>query len=241
MVDSESSDIDIDLLMLEIREEISTRMARATATHQVTFSDPSSRSINTRRVSTNGWTLPRLAETSGMLPNKQAYALTEFLVFHDEDFIRNVYRGILGREPDPEGGSSFLAKLRNGNLERVEILGRIRFSPEGRAGGVPVRGLFVAFSLCALRRVPVVGHALALVQHLLELPRMTRERERLEGALFRQQAEMRRGINAIVAAIEPTLQRIRAIETGKADRATLDAIVADLHATLAALQRDNAD
>ncbi len=58
----------------------------------------------------------------------------------DEQFVRNAYRRLLGREPDPEGFGACLEQLRAGST-RARILGGIARSPEsvaraGAAGGL---------------------------------------------------------------------------------------------------------
>jgi O-antigen chain-terminating methyltransferase len=213
---SENQDIDVDALMRQIRIDIAGRTARAPM---------SSRGSGTNRpesiAASDGqrMTLPRLAESAPAIPRKRAYALGEFLVYHDEDFVRNAYRGLLGREPDAEGARRFLDMLRTGNFAKVEILGRIRFSPEGRAAGVRVTGLPVAFAIRTLRRIPILGHALGFVQYTVRLPNIGRNYERLEAIVFLHQLEMRRGVNAIEAEVEVALQRLQDLNA-----ASLDAI-----------------
>jgi len=210
MAQLEHPDIDVNALMRQIRTEIASR-ATPTRRH-----DHGSSEAYRPGVVDDGAFMPervalsRLPESAGVIARKPAYALSDFLDYHDEDLVCNAYRGLLGREPDAEGASRFLAKLRSGTLAKVEILGRIRFSPEGRAGAVPVSGLLVPFGLRTLRRVPVIGHVLGIFQYVLRLPGIVRNHERLETVVFQHRLETRREVNAIEGEIEAALQRIQA-------------------------------
>ena len=146
--------------------------------------------------------LPRLPESAGMIVRKSEYALADFLRYHDEDFIRNAYRGVLRREADATGLDAFLHQLRVGERSKTEILGRMRYSREGRATGVRIRGLPVAFALRTARRVPVVGRALGVAQYLLRLPDLVRNHERLEAVMFHQRTQTARALNELAAALD---------------------------------------
>jgi SAM-dependent methyltransferase len=224
MSQSEDQDLDVDALMRQIRIEITGRMAQVPGREPTGTNGPETikRGVfNGQRVA-----LPRLMESAPAIPRRRAYTLRDFLNYHDEDFVRNAYRGVLGREPDAEGARRFLAKLRTGDFAKVEILGRIRFSPEGRAAGVRVSGVVVPFTLRTLRRVPVLGHALGIVQYILRLPNMVRNHERLEAVVFLHQLEMRRSVNAITAEVEAALQRSQVLAHGS--RAALEGKIAAL-------------
>jgi len=232
----ENQDLDVDALMRQIRTEIAGRASRAPASGQGTSG--TNRPGTGARGAFDGErvTLSRLAETAAAIPRKVEYAVNEFLNYHDEDFVRNAYRGMLGREPDAEGARRFLVMLRTGDFAKVEILGRIRFSPEGRAAAVRVTGLLVPFALRTLRRIPVLGHGLGIIQYILRLPNIVRNHERLEAVVFLHQLEMRRGVNAIDAEIEAALQRSQDLIVGSSD-AIEGKITAHESATHASLNR----
>ena len=152
--------------------------------------------------------LPRLAESEPGIESRDRYRLDDFLRYHDEDFVRNVYRGLLRREPDLAGLADFLGALRSGRLSKTEIAGRIRYSPEGRAAGVRVDGLKVPFALRSLRKVPALGQVLGIVQHLFRLPGIVRNHERLEAVLFQRDLELRRQFNASQDILERQLGQL---------------------------------
>src|SRR5262245_35415237 len=70
--------------------------------------------------------LRRFEAIATPLELKDHYRVSEFLRYHDEEFLRNAYRGVLRREPDGAGLTSFLEPLRNDRLSKIEVLGRIR-------------------------------------------------------------------------------------------------------------------
>ena len=199
----EDAELDVDALMREIRAELAERpdmpSGRYGASTQpgVHFQSPASAAAPIR--------LSRLGVSAGTLSRQSQYELKAFLAFQDEDFVRNAYVLLLGREPDTEGASRYLTKLRNGDLAKVEVLGRIRFSPEGRAAGVKVRGLVVPFGLRTLRRVPVLGYAVGIAHYVLRLPTVVRNLERLEAVVFLHRLEHRREVNKIETEIESAL------------------------------------
>jgi O-antigen chain-terminating methyltransferase len=65
----------------------------------------------------------------------------DLLKYDDEEFIKIAYRTILKREPDPGGYNNYLSLLRQGSLSKTQILGKLRYSPEGRQIGVKIKGL----------------------------------------------------------------------------------------------------
>ena len=153
--------------------------------------------------------LPRLPETCGDLPVKDSYHLSDFLEFHEVEFLRNAYRALLHREPDAQGSGAFLEQLRTGHRTRIEVLGRLRYSSEGRVARVPVHGLLAPFAMHTARRMPIIGRLLGVGQYLLKLPDIVGNHERLEGFVIRGQLASNRRINAIASQIEDGIERIR--------------------------------
>jgi hypothetical protein len=102
---------------------------------------------------------------------RMKYDWSEFLDFHDEYFIRNAYVSIFGREPDVSGMQSGLQALRAEKRSRVELLGRLRFSQEGRVHGVVIKGLWIRYQLARLQRLPFLGPLIGVVVKLDSLSR----------------------------------------------------------------------
>jgi SAM-dependent methyltransferase len=206
---SADNPLDIDRLMREIRADVAARLPAHGDGDNLAPGTDVGGGAHTNTTSR----LSGIGTLAAPLPRKDAYHLDEFLAYHDEDFIRNAYRALLGREPDPEGGSRYLAKIRSGELWRIEVLGRIRYSPEGRTADIPFHGLMFSFGMRTARRVPVVGRLLGILQYAWRLPDLARNHEILEGALFANREEMRRGVNAVVSEIEQALIQVRSSQS----------------------------
>lgn len=115
------------------------------------------------------------------------YHVNDLLRFHDRDFIQNAYRAILKRYPDALGFKQFLGTLRDGRLNKIDILARLRFSPEGRAKKVHVKGLLLPSIVRRSYSLPVLGYVVRWIIGLARLPHMIRYQQQLEGYLLAQQ------------------------------------------------------
>lgn len=98
------------------------------------------------------------------------YELKELLAYEDEDFINNVYRLLLNREPDLDGLTANLNQLRSGKVSKVEIIARLIFSPEGEYQKLKVRGLIPHLLINASYKIPVVGHFFKITSIVYRLP-----------------------------------------------------------------------
>jgi GT2 family glycosyltransferase len=81
-------------------------------------------------------------------------SVRELMRYDDLEFVVNAYHHILAREPDRMGLAHYLLELRSGLSDRIEVIGNLRFSPEGRAKGVKVDGLLWPYSWKLVRRSP---------------------------------------------------------------------------------------
>lgn len=115
------------------------------------------------------------------------YQLNELLQYHDHEFIWNAYRALLKREPDEEGYQGYLARLRSGRRNKIDILASLRFSPEGKRANVAVEGLKARAWFRRLYLLPVVGYLAELTVSLLRLPVLLRHQRQLETYFSGQQ------------------------------------------------------
>jgi hypothetical protein len=67
-------------------------------------------------------------------------SLAELCSYWDKAFIERAYWTLLGRAPDPDGGTHYLNRLRNG-VSKLTILLRLRESKEGRERDPKIAGL----------------------------------------------------------------------------------------------------
>ncbi|MGE5516367.1 MAG: DUF4214 domain-containing protein [Bacteroidota bacterium] len=113
---------------------------------------------------------------------RTTYEIGHFVQYDGRAFVENVYRLVLGREPDPAGMMGYLQRLESGDHKTL-ILGDIRYSPEGRACNVQIRNLRSRYAFHALSRSRFLGKLVYILFHLVRLPQLTR-------ALRAQQARL---------------------------------------------------
>jgi hypothetical protein len=143
-----------------------------------------------------------------LLSRKDRYALEDFMRFHEGDFVRNAYRGILGREPDPQGYHHYLTQLREGKMTKAEILGRLRYSPEGKAKSVKITRLIGAFLLESAFRVPVIGYLLQRLAAIFQCPSLLRKFQTFETDTEAQFKLMRQFLNQEISAIQEKINEL---------------------------------
>lgn len=192
---------DLDAILEGIREEArridESTLARAEAEPQWL---PLETTVSAARNKTVG--LPRLAVAAADLEERSRYSIADFTAFEGPQFIRCAYRGILGREPDLTGREHFETAIGSGRLSKVEVLGRIRYSPEGRARGVRVSGLLAAYLLRQFFRIPLVGPVVECLYCILRLPRLFREVEAMRRGHAEREARLVEQINDILSRLE---------------------------------------
>ena len=71
---------------------------------------------------------------------KKVFEYGDFSKYHDTEFIRNCYRGLLKREPDSVGFNHYLQLLRSGEKSKSEIISILHYSKEGRTKNVKLSG-----------------------------------------------------------------------------------------------------
>jgi len=109
-----------------------------------------------------------------------------FLQFYGQDFINTAYASILHRKPDSQGGKIYLEKLQNGELTKVDIIGRLRYSSEGRRKKVLVKGLLLPFMLQTFFKIPVLGWGLRVITGVLNLPIILKNIQKIENEAIAQ-------------------------------------------------------
>lgn len=173
--------------------------------------------------------------TAPELPEKDVYPLWDLLQPDDEDFIHQAYRVLLRRSPDEAGLATFLPALREGRLDKLAILGQLRFSSEGMRHGVPVKGLRAAQLLARLKAHRGIGPVVSWIHALVRLGRHAQQaphaftRQSVEihrlGHLFNQSVQRSGGR---LSAVEDAVRQVRDdFERRLADADTYRAVVAE--------------
>ena len=150
--------------------------------------------------------LPRYVKEP-QLTIKSSYSVKDFLAFVDhETFVKNVYRGVLRREADPSGLKHYSNLLQARKSNKVEVLGRIRFSAPGRKARVKVRGLTPLFLANLSYRIPVIGYLIRLSFAILRLPLIITAVRNLEMTAFANHQSACQQQDNLAVAIERHLE-----------------------------------
>lgn len=132
--------------------------------------------------------------TQPRMQAKREYVLGELIEFDDEDFVTNAYLAILRRPPDPAGFAAALHALREGK-SKVELLGKLRWSPEGLDRGVHVDGLLLPYALQRWEQKRFVGMPIAWMHGVLKLGIWGRRQRVAEARQARETHELGRLLN----------------------------------------------
>ncbi|WP_395620835.1 hypothetical protein [Dokdonella sp.] len=121
--------------------------------------------------------------------------------FHGAAFVRNAYLALLGREADETAVKTQMALLGRG-ISKIEIMGNLRWSAEGRFKAVSVPGLWPRYLLQKATHVPILGYVLQLAMGLAGLPAIVRH-QRAADALHVTRAD---AIEQATHALDARLQ-----------------------------------
>jgi 2-polyprenyl-3-methyl-5-hydroxy-6-metoxy-1,4-benzoquinol methylase len=236
-------EIAVDELMQRIREEVAQRKSQPLVSKGSQMRATETAELN--RQQSIDISLARTPELDPPLPQKTHYTLNDFLNLHDEHFLRSAYRAILRREPDTHGYEHFLRQLRNGERSKAEIIGRLRFSPEGKAHAVKIEGLLLPLAFQTTYHLPVIGYLLRLANYIIRLPTVVKNREQYENHMIFLQREQLRAENQRVAHLESILAQLQqrtTSQTARLESAKADATqVEDLLARTTHLERTAID
>lgn len=197
MKDPQKPDITADDLLQRIRDEVRQRQETPDASAQG-FSSSEAVLPGVRLQ------LPRLKPIDPSLSRDQALHLKDLLCCHDRQFLSLAYDAVLHRRPDESGSRYFLEGLRSGRYTRTEIIGRLRYSPEGRIQQARIKGLMPALALTLAGKIPVLGYAVRWVVSLVRLPDLTGKIDRVTARTARQHQAVIREMNLWASRLEAT-------------------------------------
>ena len=125
------------------------------------------------------------------------YHINDLLRYHDRAFVHAVYRAVLKRAPDETELTRELTRLRSGNVNKIDLLATVRFTPEGRAKGVQIEGLVVPALIRRLGEVPLLGYVVRLSIAFVRLPNLIRDQREFGSYVLSQHELMADFINQI--------------------------------------------
>ena len=196
MIETSIPEINVDELMEKIRAEVRRRKEREETVHGPAHqADRASQPAPSPRI--DPFNIGTIPEPEPFELKEGGYHINDFLKYHDLHFVMNAYRGILRRRPDSEGLQHFLKNLRLGKMTKAEVLGRLRYAPEGRTAEVKISGLFWNFVVQSSFRIPVLGYFSRLTIGLVNLPVIIRNLNTLEANTFAQLQAQHNHINTL--------------------------------------------
>lgn len=146
---------------------------------------------------------PQLKQSTVFQPNTDdQYHLNDLLKFHDTDFLNAAYRAVLKREPDSFGYNYYLEQLRQGYIDRVDVLAILRFSSEGKARNVRIKGLALPTFMRRLGHLPVIGYPIRLGIDLLRLPVLSHRTRQHEARLLAQNQAVAEHANELASHVD---------------------------------------
>ena len=157
-VSSQPSDDYLERVKAEIRAEADAARIRAPLP---------------RRETPSRTTSERPSRQDGIDRARLDYAIAELTGPNYTAFVDNAFRALLKRAPD-EPGLDAQVRLLGGGASKAEVLGNLRYSPEGRRIGTRVGGLVPRYALAKLTRVPVIGYFVEWGITLAGLPMLLR-------------------------------------------------------------------
>lgn len=101
---------------------------------------------------------------------KDTYEYSDFTKYHDIEFMTNLYKAILKREPDQQGMTHYLNLLRSGKKSKSEIISIVRYSQEGKRIRVNILGINKRYIYTALSSIPIFGYLFRLLVTFFRLP-----------------------------------------------------------------------
>lgn len=115
--------------------------------------------LNELRTSPEGLLMGTSEDTAGspfQTSDMPATTFAELVIRSDKSFVRCAYLTLLNREPDNDGFSFYLKRLRNGD-SKIHILADIRSSEEAKLCGAVVAGLDSSVAQWRRSSMPIIG------------------------------------------------------------------------------------
>jgi hypothetical protein len=169
--------------------------------------------------------MPHSAQTINLNGPAIASTLDELLARHDQAFIHCAYQTLLGRDPDEEGLSYYLARLRTG-VPKIQILGQLRRSDEGRDYAANLPGLDAAIRRYRWAQKLIIGWLVRLFTRVEGNNATERKLRGLESQLFllsqetmRRFDQMENAITGLHQLLADQIEQIKAVVAAEGNTA----------------------
>ena len=144
-------------------------------------------------------------------PARTAVSIDELARFQFVEFIEHAYSVLLGRSPDSAGLTGQIRLLESGR-SKIEILGNLRFSGEGRAVGVRVPWLLPRYLLAKAMRIPLIGYAIEWLVCLGGLPRLLRHQRAADAYHAARDHVMREDLAVLGVQMQPLREEVARLD-----------------------------
>jgi hypothetical protein len=172
--------------------------------------------------------------------------LAALLALDDANFVEQAFNATLHRPVDAEGLAYYTGQLATNARSKVEILGDLRYSPEGRKAKVRIPGLLSRYALIRSFRLPGIGRLIEVASGTILRAR------RSQADLLNGMAQLRsstQGLQETIAHLDQRLARLQAdapsrpvdvsLQQVDARLQDVDARLQDIDARLATVAMDN--
>lgn len=150
---------------------------------------------------------------------RDSYSIDELCQSNFTTFLDRAYQSLLRRKPDSAGYDAQLQLLAAGG-SKIEVLGNLRWSAEGRDIGVRVPTLLPRYLFSKVTRIPVIGYLIEWLVSLCALPRMIRHQRATDVYNSARRHEMRDQIQSLgkqIESIHLELGRLDKLEAGQSE------------------------
>ena len=136
-----------------------------------------------------------------------AYRIGELTDAHYRAFVDQSFHALLKRIPTAAESATQVAALAAG-ATKAEVLGNLRWSPEGRRIGVHVAGLLPRYASAKLRRIPVLGYLVDFGLSLAALPLLARHQRASDAVIAAGHERLARAEARMCAQVDLLTQRV---------------------------------
>ena len=168
----------------------------------------------------------------------EQFSIKDFIKYNDGEFIKQAYRGILNREPDFQGFNNYLSLLRNGQRNKIEILGALRYSKEGKEKHAIIKRLYFRYLINISYRIPILGYILKLSISILRFPEILKNIQEFEAFTNARLADNRKNIDNLSEEVIKNHEQLVNALSNKADIQSFNEIKGDL-SNISKQMRDN--
>jgi SAM-dependent methyltransferase len=150
---------------------------------------------------------------------RDEYSIDELAKLHYTRFLDQAFAALLRRPPDSAAYSLQVLLLEEGR-SKVEILGNLRYSSEGRAVGVRVPWLLPRYLLAKATRIPLLGYVLEWIMCIGGLPLLLRHQRGADAYHAARNLELRQELAKLTDEASALRAEIARLDADRASVST---------------------